>query len=358
MGQGMTARELGQQVAMGGIAAASIGLIIVLLVLAGFAIAGVLSIVAAVVIVALLRLFEWESAPGYRAAYRASVVGIFGFVAWAFAIDQVLPVHRYLWDPDVPFLSHAQLLEYVRQPGWRVLPLLPTLLVRFAPGVLICSALLQRRLGYALAGVPGFLKACVVSTLAIVASTYVVAIVGVRFVEKVIEPQYAMQIFLAQLPQTAIVIVAFSLVGAIFSAIAISLVSRLAGTPSTLGPGRLYRTAVIGLCLYWSVTLLVLFVYQDAGQLDAALERIIATGDPVEVLRGPAAVFRDVPFGSYFVWQLPGLLLSAALLVTALGPRFAGPIGYLKTCLISAIAWPASLVGIFAMVVAVMVAVH
>jgi membrane protein implicated in regulation of membrane protease activity len=72
-GYGLRADELGQQMLMGGVAAASIALIIVLLIFAGFVIAGVLSIVAALVIVALLRLFEWESAPSEQMDDNATV---------------------------------------------------------------------------------------------------------------------------------------------------------------------------------------------------------------------------------------------------------------------------------------------
>jgi hypothetical protein len=83
-GSGFTARELGTQVAMGGIATAAIGLIIVLLIVAGFVIAGVLSIVASVVIVAVLR-GPFIGPTGYlkaclvgEVAWPAVLVGIFG----------------------------------------------------------------------------------------------------------------------------------------------------------------------------------------------------------------------------------------------------------------------------------------
>jgi len=70
-GYGLRADELGQQMMMGGVAAAAIALIIVLLIVAGFVIAGVLSIVAALVIVALLRLFGWATAWGSSRALCA-----------------------------------------------------------------------------------------------------------------------------------------------------------------------------------------------------------------------------------------------------------------------------------------------
>jgi hypothetical protein len=352
-GHGLTARELGTQVAMGGIATAAIGVIIALLIVAGFVIAGVLSIVAAAIIVALLRLFAWWTAPGYGQAYQASVLGIFGFVATAFLINEVLPVHEYIWDPDVPFVSNARLLAHLQQPDWTLRPILPTLLVRFGPGLLVCAYLLHRSLGEALAGPIGYLKAVFVSFVAVLVNTYVVAILGVRFYERIVRPEYALQIFLGQVPGSLLALAVFSVLGGIFAGIVLLVATRLSPGPAVAQtPGRCYRTAVIGLFTYCVVNTLVWFVYQDARQLDDALERMIASGDPLGVFFGDASLFAAVPFGSYFVWQLPGLLLSAAILSARDRWSFLGPGGYLKACLVGVFAWPAGLVGIFGTFVA------
>jgi hypothetical protein len=352
-GHGMTAQELGTQFAMGGIATAAIGLIFVLLIVAGFVIAGVLSIVAAVVIVALLRLFEWQTAPAYGQAYKASVLGIFGFVAAAFLINEVLPVHEYIWDPDVLFVSNSHLLNHIQQPGWSLRPILPTLLARFGPGLLICAYMLQRSLGESLTGAVGYLKAVLVSLLAVLVSSYVVAILGVRFVERIVRPEYALQIFLGQIPGSVIAMAVFSVVGGLFASLVIVVATRvLRSTEPFSTGGGFYRTAVIGLFTYCVVNMLVLFVYQDARQLDDALERMIASGDPLDVFFSDGSLFAAVPFQDYFVWQLPGLLLSAAILTARVRGPFLGPAGYLKACLVGEVAWPAGLAGIFGICVA------
>jgi len=352
-GIGLTARELGTQVAMGGIATAAIGVIIVLLIVAGFVIAGVLSIVAAVVIVALLRLFEWWTAPGYGQAYKASVLGIFGFVAAAFLINEVLPVHEYIWDPDVPFVSNARLLAHIQQEDWALRPILPTLLVRFGPGLLICAYLLQRNLGESLAGPVGYLKAMVTSFLAVLVSSYVVAILGVRFFERVVRPEDALQIFLGQVPGSLVALAVFSILGGVFAGIILLAATRLMrGSAPSPTVGRFYRTAVTGLFAYCVVNTLVLFIYQDARQLDDALERMIASGDPLGLLFSDGSLFAAVPAWDYFVWQLPGLLLSAAIMASRIRGPFLGPAGYLKACLVGEVAWPAALVGIFGTAVA------
>lgn len=352
-GAGLTARELGTQVAMGGIATAAIGVIVVLLIVAGFVIAGVLSIVAAAVIVALLRLFEWSTAPGYGEAYKASVFGMFGFVATAFLINEVLPVHEYAWDPDVPFVSNARLLAHIQQPHWSLQPILPTLLVRFVPGLLVCAYLLQRSLAGALGGPIGYIKAVLASLVAVLVSTYVVAVLGVRFYERIVRPEHALDIFLGQVPGSLIALAVFSVVGGIFAAIVLLVATRMGqGASPRPTHRRIYVTAVIGLFTYCVVTTLVLFLYQDARQLDDALERMIASGDPLGLFLGDGSLFSAVPFGSYFVWQLPGLLLSAAIVSARIREPFLGPTGYLKACLAGVIAWPAGLIGIFGICVA------
>ena len=328
-GYGLRADELGQQMLMGGVAAASIALIIVLLIFAGFVIAGVLSIVAALVIVALLRLSEWESAPSYLQAYKASVFGIFGLLTWAFLIDHVLPVHEYAWNPQSPFLSHAQLIAHVQQDDWALWPIVPTLLVRFGPGLLICAYLLKRQLRASLAGPVGYLKAVAVSLLGVLTSSYVVAILGVRFYERIVKPENALEIFspagagISSLRWRSSASSAGSL-----SAIAIFVAMRLMRNPSShVTPGRAYRTAVIGLFVYLALNTLVLFVYQDVKHLDTALERMLASGDPIGMLFGDSSLFATVRFQDYFLWQLPGLLLSAGIMAARLrGPFLARPV--------------------------------
>lgn len=358
-GIGLTARELGTQVAMGGIAVASIGVIIALLILAGFVIAGVLSIIAALVIVALLRLFDWWTAPGYREAYKASLFGIFGFVATAFLINEVLPVHDYVWDPDVPFLSNARLLAHIQQQDWALRPILPTLLVRFGPGLLVCAYLLQRNLRGSLAGPVGYLKAAVTSLLAVLVSSYVVAILGVRFFERIVRPEHALEIFLGQVPGSLVALAVFSSLGGVFAAIVLLVATRLLRRPvSSHTPGRFYRTAVIGLFTYCVINTLVLFLYQDARQLDDALERMIASGDPLGLFFSDCSLFAAVPVWDYFVWQLPGLLLSAAIMAARIRGPFLGPAGYLRACLVGEIAWPAALIGVFGTAVALVYVVR
>jgi hypothetical protein len=352
-GDGLRADELGQQMLMGGVAAASIALIIVLLIIAGFVIAGVLSIVAALMIVALLRLFEWESAPSYLQAYKASVFGIFGLLTWAFLIDQVLPVHEYAWDPQSPFLSHAQLIAHVQQDDWALWPIVPTLLVRFAPGLLICAYLLKRQLRASLAGPVGYLKAVAVSLLGVLTSSYVVAILGVRFFERIVKPENALEIFFRQVPGSLVALALFSVIGGIFSAIAIFVATRLLRKPSShVTPGRAYRTAVIGLFVYLALNTLVLFVYQDVKHLDTALERMLASGDPIGMLFGDSSLFATVRFQDYFLWQLPGLLLSAGIMAARLRGPFLGPTGYVRSCVTGQVAWPAGFFGIFGIFVA------
>jgi hypothetical protein len=145
----------------------------------------------------------------------------------------------------------------------------------------------------------------------------------------------------------------FSVVGGVFSAIVILVATRLLRNASPLHTrGRFYRTAVIGLFTYCVINTLVLFVYQDARQLDDALERMIASGDPLGMLFSDESLFAAVPVRDYFVWQLPGLLLSAGIMAARVRGPFAGPMGYLKACLVGEVAWPAGLVGIFGIVVA------
>jgi hypothetical protein len=208
-------------------------------------------------------------------AYKASVFGIFGLLTWALLIDHVLPVHEYAWDQS-PFLSHAQLIAHVQQDDWALWPIVPTLLVRFGPGLLICAYLLKRQLRDSLAGPVGYLKAVAVSLLGVLTSSYVVAILGVRFYERIIEPENALEIFLRQVPGSLVALALFSVIGGIFSAIAIFVATRLLRTPSPhVTPGRAYRTAVIGLFVYLALNTLVLFVYQDVKHLDTALERML-----------------------------------------------------------------------------------
>ena len=84
---------------------------------------------------------------------------------------------------------------HIQQEDWALRPILPTLLVRFVPGLLICAYLLQRNLGESLAGPGGYLKAVVTSLLAVLVSTYVVAILGVRFFERIVRPEHVLEIF-------------------------------------------------------------------------------------------------------------------------------------------------------------------
>ena len=358
-GYGLRADELGQQMMMGGIAAASLALIVVLLILAGFVIAAVLSIVAAIVIVILLQLMAWETAPTYGQAYKASVFGIFGFVAWVFVIHHVLPVHEYPWDPEASFLSHHQLLAHVQQDHWSLWPILPTLLVRFGPGLLICAWLLQRNLRLALAGPLGYLKAVVVSLIAVLLSSYVVAILGVRFVQRIVRPEHTLEIFLRQVPGSVVALAVFSVVGGIFAALVIYLATRL---PRRSFPfptrRRFYSTAVIGLFLYFGINTLVLFLYQDVKHLDAALERMFASGDPLGTLFGDSTLFANVRFWDYFVWQLPGLIVASWVMATRIRGPFEGPHGYLKACLVGGVAWPGALVGMIGVFVALVYVVR
>ena len=135
-GYGLRADELGQQMMMGGITAAASAVIIVLLIVAGFVIAGVLSIVAALIIVALLRLS--------------------------------------------PFLSHAQLVAHLQERDWSLWAILPTLrdnsvfaTVRFGdyfawqlPGLLLAAGLMAARLRGPFLGPAGYLKSCLTGQVA------------------------------------------------------------------------------------------------------------------------------------------------------------------------------------------------
>ena len=115
---------------------------------------------------------------------------------------------------------------------------------------------------------------------------------------------------------------------------------------------RVYRAAVIGLFLYLTLNTLVLFVYQDVKHLDTALERMLASGDPIGLLLGDRSLFATVRFRDYFVWQLPGLLLAAGVMAARLRKPFLGPAGYLRSCLTGQVAWPAGFFGIFGIFVA------
>jgi hypothetical protein len=268
-------------------------------------------------------------------------------------INAALPVHEYPWDPDVPFLSNVQLLAHVQQDRWTLGPILPTLLVRFGPGLLICGYVLQRRLRPALSGPVGYFKAVAVSLVSVLASSYVVAILGVRFYERIIRPEHALDIFLRQVPGSLVAIAVFSVLGGVFSALVLLAVTRLIWFKSPFHNfRRFYATAVMGLFAYVVINALVWFVYRDEKTLDAALERMIASGDPIGALFNDGSLFAAVSVWEYFVRQLPGLLVAAAIVAARVRGPYLRPAGYLKACLVGEVAWPAGLVGIFGTVVA------
>jgi hypothetical protein len=274
----------------------------------------------------------------------------------------VLPVHEYAWDPDVPFISNAQLLAHVQQPHWPLAPILPTLLVRFVPGLLICAWLLQRNLRESLPGPAGYLKALVASLAAVLASSYAVAILGVRFYERIVKPEHVFEIFMRQLPGSLIAIAVFSVLGGVFAALVLRVITRLISGKLPLQKfRRFYTTAVMGLFAYVVLNTLVWFLYREEKTLDAALERMIASGDPIGLLLSDRSLFAAVSFWEYFVRQLPGLLLAAAVIAARLRGPYLRPAGFAKACLVGEVAWPAGLLGIFAVVVAavyVVVRVH
>jgi hypothetical protein len=85
---------------------------------------------------------------------------------------------------------------------------------------------------------------------------------------------------------------------------------------------------------------------------------MIASGDPVGMLLGDRSLFSAVSFWEYFVRQLPGLLLAAAIVVARLRGTYLRPVGYLRACLVGELAWPAGLVGMFGVFVVLVYAVQ
>ena len=191
------------------------------------------------------------------------------------------------------------------------------------------------------------------SLLGVLISSYVVAILGVRFYERIVRPENALEIFLRQVPGSLVALALFSVIGGIFSAIAIFVATRLVRNPSShVTPGRAYSTAVIGLFVYLALNTLVLFVYQDVKHLDTALELMLASGEPIGMLFGDSSLFATVRIQDYFLWQLPGLLLSAGIMAARLRGPFLGPTGYVRSCVTGQVAWPAGFFGIFGIFVA------
>ncbi len=92
--------------------------------------------------------------------------------------------------------------------------------------------------------------------------------------------------------------------------------------------------------------------------LDAALERMFASGDPLGTLFGDSTLFANVRFRDYFVWQLPGLIVASWVMATRIRGPFQGPNGYLKACLVGGLAWPGALVGMIGIFVALVYVVR
>lgn len=344
MGRGFTQRELGVQVAMGAFGAAGIAVVIALLTLAGLLVSAVLSLVGALVIVAVMKVCDWQTAPGYWRAYGASVAGIFWFIGSALLIDVLLPAQRYPWDPASPWLGLGELLLHLQQGGGSLAEALPTLLVRFGPGLLPCAYMVHLNLRDRIPGVGGYLQSLAASVLAVGVSVYVVGIIALRFVEKVVRPEYGLHFFFRKIPETAIALTLYSLVGAVFSAIVIFVVVRLLRSGGGAPTGGIYRTSLLGLFLYLAITSLVAFVYQDTDALDDVLEEVMRCGNLAELV-GPSMA--AVPFQKYFLWQLPGVLVSAGVLASRLDAPFGGPVGYLRACLTGQVAWLTAHAAIF-----------
>lgn len=344
MARGFTQRELGMQYAAGAIGAASIGVVIALLTLAGLVISAALSLIGALVIVAVMKLCDWQSAPGYGRAYGASVAGIFWFIGSAWLIDAFLPVQRDPWDPASPWLGLGELLGHLQHGSGSLAEALPTLSVRFGPGLLLCAYMVHLNLRDRIPGVGGYLQSLAASVLAIGVSVYVVGVIALRFVEKVVRPEHGLYFFLEKIPETAIAITLYSLVGAVFSAVVIFVVVRLLRSGGGAPAGGIYRASLLGLFVYLAISALVAFVYQDTDALDLVLEEVMRCGNLAELV-GPS--MSAVPFHKYFLWQLPGVLISAGVLVSRLDGPFAGPAGYLRACLTGQVAWLAAHAAIF-----------
>jgi hypothetical protein len=315
---------------------------IISLIVMGLAIAAAGAVVAGAVVVALLKVFDWERAPGYWRAYLASFWGIFALLAVSFVIDLVLPYQKEPWDPPTLFHSNQQLLAYMSREEWALWPILPTLLARFGPGLLVCAAILQRRLADAFTGPTGYLKACAVSLLAVLSSLYAVVVIGQRFVRLLATypggwPRIGEDTLLVVL-----VISVFSIIGGLVASVVILVARKLSASAREASLGRIYLTAALALAACSVVTVIVLSVYPGTGLVDRFLEGLVASDEPLAYLRHTDLAPLAGPFGNFLVRQLPGLFVSAALITILLGRPFLGPAGYVRAVVTGGVAFAGS----------------
>lgn len=319
---------------MTGIFALGVFFIVFLLaIMLGLIYASIAAIVATIVIMALTKLFDWNNEDvDLRDAYSAAFIGLIVYMLITLGVEQLLHGTQMAWRWMDMILKNPEIWEAEKLDWHYTRQLAPGFIATQTPGVICCALVIMAKIRGPYLGVVGFLKACLVSLLAIVIS-FIAVLFGGLFIIALVNNAGGVEPFITSLGTgltwlivNALKLFFYTMVAAIPGGVTLLLLNQLWRKTTSTSYQAGYADAFAVILIYGFTVLILDGIFMGGVMFDRLSQMLSWNHDALSYLRQFILNAGQASYG-FFVIHLLALIASVRYLAGGLRrgalPRYA-----------------------------------